>query len=297
VDFLGTAKTYYLVHIQYPSQGFFSRRMPSFLPLMCRLMGMRVIQTWHEPHRLRGVFHFLIQALGANGLIFVRANYLRMLPSLFRMLVKHLPQVVIPNAGALPVSSLDSAQRLQRRAQYVGTRGRLVVFFGFLYPNKGIETLFEIANPATDSLVIAGATKDEAYARQLTEVARSKGWGDDQVRFTGFLSPHDAADLLAVADAVVLPFLGGGGEWNTSIHSALAQGTLVITTAVPSRGDEPSSNLYTAAPSAIGEMREALDRLSGRRIAPSSTEGAWQKIAEGHMAFYQLCLRPWPKQP
>lgn len=279
-----------IVHIQYPSQGFFSCRLPSLLPVLYRLMGLRVVQTWHEPHRLRGAIHFMVQGLGANGLIFVRPNYLKLLPPPFRMVVKRRPQVTIPNAGALPVSSLDPDQRSQRRKQHLDGFERLIIFFGFLYPSKGIESLFDIGNSSTDMLVIAGAIKDKAYARQLAELARSKGWADEQVRFTGFLSPKDAADLLAVADAVVLPFLDGGGEWNTSIHSALSQGTLVITTAVPPRGDEPLRNLYTSAPSAVSEMREVLDRLAGRRVAATSTEAQWHEIAAAHLAFYRRCL-------
>ena len=125
---------------------------------------------------------------------------------------------------------------------------------------------------------------------QLAEVALAKGWREDQLHFTGFLSPQDAADLLAVADAVVLPFLNGGGEWNTSIHSALAQGTLVITTAVSPRGDEPQRNLYTAAPVDIHAMRTALDRLAGRRGSPKSTESQWQEIAMVHVNFYRRCV-------
>jgi glycosyltransferase involved in cell wall biosynthesis len=161
-----------------------------------------------------------------------------------------------------------------------------VVFFGFLYPSKGIELLFDIASPVSDFLIIAGAFKDKAYIRQLAGVAQAKGWREDQLHFTGFLSPQDAADLLTIPDAVVLPFLDGGGEWNTSIHSASAQGTLVITTAVPPRGDEPQRNLFTAAPSDICEMRAALDRLAGRRSTPTPVEAQWQGIATAHLDFY-----------
>ena len=278
-----------LVHIQYPSQGFFFRRLPSFLPLLCRLIGIRVIQTWHEPHRMRGALHFLLQTLGANGLIFVRPNYLDMIPALFCRLIKHVHKAIIPNASSLPISSLDETKRLELRARYIGSNKRLVVFFGFLYPSKGIELLFDIATPISDSLIIAGAVKDKEYMRQLVDVAQAKGWREDQLHFTGFLSPQDAADLLKIPDAVVLPFLDGGGEWNTSIHSALAQGTLVITTAIPPRGDEPKRNLFTAAPSDIYEMRAALDRLAGRRSAPISAETQWQRIATAHLDFYRRC--------
>lgn len=279
-----------LVHLQYPSQGFFARKLPSVLPLACRLMGVRVVQTWHEPYRRGSLFNFLTQLMGVSGLIFVRPGYLAMLSPFFRKLAGRFPHVFIPNASALPVSSFDANERLSRRAELVADRKRLVVFFGFLYPSKGIEDLFEIANPETDSLVVAGAVKDEAYLQRLRSTAYSKGWSERQVRFTGFLTPRDAADLLMAADAVVLPFLNGGGEWNTSIHSALTQGTLVITTAAAPRGDEPERNLYTAAPSSISEMREALNRLAGRRIAPMSTESFWGKIAAAHLDFYRQFL-------
>jgi glycosyltransferase involved in cell wall biosynthesis len=279
-----------VVHIQYPTQGFFARKLPSVLPLACRLMGIKVVQTWHEPYRRGSLFNFLAQAMGANALIFVRPNYLAMLSPFFRKLAGRLPHAFIPNASALPVSSLDPNERLSRRSELVVDQKRLVVFFGFLYPSKGIEDLFDIANPETDFLIVAGAVKDEAYLQRLRNTAQSKGWGERQVRFTGFLRPHDAADLLMAADAVVLPFLNGGGEWNTSIHSALAQGTLVITTAETPRGDEPSRNLYTAAPSSVQEMRAALNQLAGRRIAPMSTEVFWGGIAAAHLSFYGQCL-------
>jgi len=279
-----------LIHIQYPSQGFFFSRFPAFLPLVSRLLKTPVIQTWHEPHGMRGVVHYLLLALSANGLIFVRPNYLDMLPAPFRFLIKNQPKATIPNASALPICGLDNTQKLMLKNQYLGSHERLVVFFGFIYPSKGIELLFDIANPSRDSLIIAGAIKDDSYRDQLANFAQTKGWREDYLRFTGFLSPEDAANLLSIADAVVLPFLYGGGEWNTSIHSALAQGALVITTAVPPRGDEPQRNLYTAAPLNIHEMRTALDRLAGRRGSPASTESQWNEIATAHVDFYRRCM-------
>ena len=76
-----------ILHIQYPSQGFFYRHMPSVLPLLCRMLGIKVVQTWHEPYRLRGLVDFSLQFVGANGLIFVRKNYLALLQTSIRCLV------------------------------------------------------------------------------------------------------------------------------------------------------------------------------------------------------------------
>lgn len=287
-----------LVHIQYPSQGFSHPGLPSFLPLVCRILGLRVVQTWHEPqcineaHRLKSLIYFRALKLGANGLIFVRPNHVSLMPPSYAQMIKRIPRVIIPNASSLPESSLDESQRMALREKYLGIHRHLVVFFGFVYPSKGIELLFDIATPLSDSLVIAGAIKFDAYKQQLANVAQTKGWRDDQIHFTGFLSPQDAADLLAIADAVVLPFRDGGGEWNTSIHSALAQGTLVITTAVPPRGDELQRNLYTAAPLDVIDMRGALDRIAGRRTPPLSADNQWKEIAKAHVAFYQQFVNP-----
>ncbi len=287
-----------LVHIQYPSQGYTHPGLISLLPFVCRLFGIKVVQTWHEPHgqskkhRVKSLLYFSALKLGAKGLIFVRPNYISLLPAPYGQMIKHIPQVIIPNASPLPASELDETLRMLLRKEHLGTYQRLIVFFGFVYPSKGVDLLFDIATSSRDSLVIAGAVKDDSYMQHLVNAAQAKGWRDDQLHFTGFLSPQDAADLLSVADAVVLPFLDGGGEWNTSIHSALAQGTLVITTSLSPHGDEPTLNLYTAAPMDIVDMRGALDRLAGRRTPPISSESQWVDIANAHLAFYQQFVNP-----
>src|ERR1700722_2066745 len=37
-----------IVHVQTPTQGYGSSWVPRILPLLCRLAGLRVVQTWHE---------------------------------------------------------------------------------------------------------------------------------------------------------------------------------------------------------------------------------------------------------
>lgn len=278
-----------LVHIHYPSQGFYGRTMPSMFPLACRLSGYQVVQTWHEAYGITGAVHCITQALGANGLIFVRPNYWELLSSVLRPFARRVPSVIIPSAGALPKSGLSREHLSELKHKYLKGQQRLVVFFGFVYPQKGVEQLFEIADPASDSLVIAGACKDESYLLQLQQTALENGWGD-QWRLLGFVDVNAAADLLAAADAVVLPFLQGGGSWNTSIHGARAQGTLVITTSTTQRGDDAEQNMHVSAPSDVADMRSALSRLSGRKVAGMETATQWMRIARSHVDFYRQVL-------
>jgi glycosyltransferase involved in cell wall biosynthesis len=261
--------------------------VPVLLPLLCRAMGVRVVQTWHEAWPLRALAQVLLLRAGANGLVFVRPSYRQLLPRSLRPLLASLPQATVVSAATLPLSRQSPEEARQVRQRYLQGRTRLVVFFGFVHSAKGIEQLFDIANPETDALVIAGAAQDAQYLGKLRRVAADKGWPPTQVQFTGFLQEQQAADLLAVADAVVLPFLAGAGDWNTSVQGALAQGTLVITTARQPAGDDASRNLYTAAIANVDEMRRALAQLAGRRVPATGIERAWASIADRHIAFYR----------
>lgn len=277
-----------LVHLHYPSQGFGLRIAPIVLPIVCKLLGLRVVQTWHEPWSLLDAHRFLLQRAGADGLVFVRPNYQSLLPRALRPFMRSCAQRTIGSAGALPASALSDEDRARLRSRYLAGRQRLVVFFGFVYPAKGVEQLFDIADPATHALVIAGPLPDAAYLERLKACAADRGWSE-QLVYTGYVTKHEAADLIAAADAVVLPFHAGGGDWNTSIHGALAQGTLVITTSTQPRGDDPVRNLYTAPIARIEEMRRALHSLAGRRVATPASN-AWADIARLHAAFYRELL-------
>ncbi|MDF2181398.1 glycosyltransferase [Neptuniibacter sp. CAU 1671] len=280
-----------LVHFQYPSQGFFNKFVPFVLPIILRIKGLGVIQTWHEPISVRKFFIFLLKIIGASGLVFVRPNYMDLVAKPYRKLINFFPVKIILNASSIPVSMLDSLQRKKKRDSYLCGRNRLVVFFGFIYEHKGIEKIFEVADPETDVLIIAGSLKDNNYLNLLKEFALERGWAEHNFKYLGYLSTSDAADLLAVADAVVLPFVNGGGSWNTSIHGAQTQGTLVITTSCSPIGYDPRFNIYTVDPSDINGMKSALNELSGRRIPPTLPAEKWSQIADQHIEFYRSCIK------
>jgi glycosyltransferase involved in cell wall biosynthesis len=166
----------------------------------------------------------------------------------------------------------------------------LIVFFGFLYPPKGAELLFEIADRETDHLVIAGpAGEDSAYLDELKKLARSPSW-EGRVTFTGFVSPERASLILAAADAVILPFRQGSGPWNTSIHSATLNGAFVITTSSELTGYDDATNVYYARPDDVTDMRSALALYGGRRTDLSegveTDRDDWGTIAGKHYQIY-----------
>lgn len=277
-----------ILHIQYPSRGYRSYVLPSFLPLMAAVLGIRVIRTWHEIPDAKHAAPFLIQSFPPGPYIYVRPEFEQQLAPVFKRALRRSQGNFIAGASAIARAHLTHKTKQSVRERYLEGKERLIVFFGFLYDFKGVEQVFDIANPATDRIVIAGEPgEDAAYVRMLEGIALSPRMADS-VRMTGFLDIEDSGRLLAVADAVVLPFRRGGGIWNSSIHAAVVQGTPVVTTSLENRGLDERRMIYYARPDDIEDMRHGLAQLAGRRrpADPEFDSNEWDRVACCHMKIY-----------
>jgi glycosyltransferase involved in cell wall biosynthesis len=276
-----------VLHLQYPALGFGSRILPLFLQTLSRALGVPVVETWHEYYpsgAWRGLYH-----AGFRGeVIVVRPRYEDQMPRWYRTLLRRKRFHFIPNASAIGQARLGETERGAVRAKYAPDDRRMVAYFGFLYPSKGAEQLFEIADPRRDHLVIVGQlTPGDLYHESIIRLAGSEPWAG-RVTLAGFLPADMVARVLAAADAVVLPFRQGGGNWNTSLHGAIAQGTYVVTTSRDRTGYDDEQHVHYAVPDDVAAMREALSRrISQRRDVPKRTpEDEWQDIARAHRAVY-----------
>jgi len=281
-----------IVHVQYPTQAYASALLPWFLPLICFLMGTKVVQTWHEDVTFRDLPKLLFRAMVPGGLVVVRPLYKERLGFFLRWALWNKKLEFIRNASVIPRIDLSQQQKRELRNGYLNGQRRLVVFFGFVNPNKGVELLFEIANPDCDQIVIAGDIGDTGhYRKELEGLAANEPWRG-KVTIVGFLPAQHAAGLLAVADVVILPFRSGGGGWNTSIHAAILQGTFVITTSRQRNGYEPKSNVYYTNVDDVQEMKHALNIYAGRKrkYDENVDRDEWRQIAAEHLSFYQHLL-------
>ena len=294
-----------LVHIQYPTLGYGQKRLPWLLPLCLRLAGFTVVQTWHEIYPLQFFFRLLSKAVVPGGLIVVREDYRKRTSALLRWAFLNKTMRFIQNSSALPAVELSIAERETLRAQYARPNAHMIVYFGFLYPRKRVELLFQIADASDSHLVIIGDSFRESelqnftqsnrvaqnvYYQSLRQLAETDAWRG-KVTMSGFLPAHDAARVIAAADAVVLPILGGAGEWNTSVHGAQAQGTFVLTTSTNRRGYAPSENTYFAGEHDLEDMRRALKQYVGKRsVGDNATMRTWESICESHVELYRIQL-------
>ena len=281
-----------IVHIQYPTQGYGNGILPWILPLIAFLMGKKVVQTWHEGFSRRIAPKLFLKSIVPSALVFVRPQYEGVLHPQLRWALWRKKTIYIPNASAICRANLDRHVRDKIRNEYLKAQARLIVFFGFVYPHKGVEFLFDIADPAVDQIIIAGEI-DEAgeYCKEILRRSVAEAWVG-KVTITGFLPSDDVASLLAIADAVILPFRSGGGEWNTSIHGAVLNGAFVITTSLTRNGYDKRRNVYYAKLDDIQEMKSALLMYAGKkRIYDVEIDrDEWLGIANKHRLLYASIL-------
>ena len=283
-----------LIHIQYPTQGYGKGLLPNFIPMIARVCGKQSVQTLHEGFGRRHALRLVVQLLANSHFIIVRSNFMERVHPSLQSLLKNTNPTLIKNASAIPKTSCSVEQIQHEKLQLLGTQKRLLMFFGFLYPAKGVEHLFEIADSSTDHILIAGqGEKNSPYLAKLMQVANTEPWAG-KVTFTGFVSPEKVALLLSAADAVILPFRDGGGSWNTSIHSATLNGTFVITTSVDTRGYDSANNVFYCLPDDLSSMRAALQKYCGKKTLFGNEgpkdDGDWPIIARKHYDIYVTML-------
>lgn len=275
-----------LVHIQYPTQGYRGGMLPNLVPLLARLAGAHVVQTWHEPIARRALLALVLRRLVSGPIVVVRPRYIDLLHPLLRRLVPQHRLKFIASTSSIPRSSLSHEQKDALRRRYLRGQTRLIVFFGFLYRHKGVDLVFDVADPSTDHVFIAGDTDHADFKAELQCRAESAPW-TGKATLAGFMPTDDIADLLSVADAVVLPFRLGGGDWNTSIHGATTNGAYVITTSTTRHGYDAQTNVFYATVGSTQQMRSALALAPQPRADRSETASEWPEIASAHLRLYE----------
>lgn len=275
-----------IVHIQYPTLGYGKSWFPYFLPLLLKCAGFRVVQTWHEPPTR---FRFFPNAITQDILVGVEPDFRERIPGRYSRLVRRKTSYFIPIGSNIPVVDLSEEMRANIREKYAGPGRKMVVNFGFAYATKGLELLFQIANPERDTIVLITALDpyNDPYHRMLTNEMDRAEW-KGHVVVTGFLESREVAELLLAADAAVFPFRGGVGMRNGSFLAARAQGTFTITTSLHRQGFSDIENVFYSLPNDLASMKQALSEHIGQRVLSKPNLGdSWQKIATAHVSIYR----------
>lgn len=199
---------------------------------------------------------------------------------------------VIPLGIDRPGPPRDRAEAL---AHFGLDDRRRAVFFGFLLPYKGLDTLERaapvLAREGVEVLVAGGNSGD---ARSTFSGSHGGGGPGGVVRI-GYVEEDAIADLFAVADVLVLPYrfgLAGSGP----LALAATNRTPVVVSDVPSLAetlDVPAATFARNDPGALADaVLRVLDDTAVRsqvlkRLDELAAEHSWEMVAAATVEAYE----------
>jgi glycosyltransferase involved in cell wall biosynthesis len=294
-----------LVHLQFPSLGYRYGILPYFLPFIFWLLKIRVVQTWHEPpvspsgsasilyNIKKTVFRlrYILCAIQPGHLVLVEPGVYEELWPIFRLLINRVNTSYIEVASNMPVVPCTPKDLDLVRRKYNAVDRKLVVYFGFAFEDKGVEKIFEMADPTEDSLVLVTTlSARDGYHKKLIELNQSARW-IGKVSVTGFLPADEVSKILSSADIVVFPFLDGLYSRSGTYLAALGHGCFSIATSNVIKGYRPDSNTYFAHPEDMPGLKEGMKfqnknikKVVGRCLS------SWGQVALKHIALYNMLL-------
>jgi glycosyltransferase involved in cell wall biosynthesis len=148
----------------------------------------------------------------------------------------------------------------------------VLIYFGYIYPGKGVETLIKAFWIARNTrlalrsikmkLVVVGKITDEEFGQRLTSLKQSLQFGADVV-WTGYAEAEESSTYCRAADIAILPFDDGVRLNNSSFAFCAAHGLPIITTegAKVESAFKPMENVFLCAPKDPDKLAFAIEQL------------------------------------
>ena len=188
----------------------------------------------------------------------------------------------------------DTAKTQELADRFTADHSAVVLWFGFIRPYKGLETLIaEFDDPALADvrLVIAGSCKDPEYAEKIKSLAQGKSNISADIRF---IPDEEVASYFDVADLCVFPF--GAVTNSGSVRLALTFDRSVLVPDYPFAvefqkefGDRWVATYDAKSGLKAADIESALNRLEGCSKEDEISWGqyTWDTAAEKTIEVYK----------
>jgi glycosyltransferase involved in cell wall biosynthesis len=181
----------------------------------------------------------------------------------------------------LPLPLLKSIKKTKKAV------AKQLLFFGFVRPYKGLDVLLKALAKVPDvKLTVAG----EIWGDPKTYITLIQELGiQDRVTLkNGYVPANELANLIAAADAAVLPYKTGTGSWN--VQMAHAYGTPVIATRAGSLDTQVKDGIdgLLCEPDSVESLAKAIKHFYEPGIAKKLQENVpgvsadqdWQRYVQ-----------------
>jgi len=180
---------------------------------------------------------------------------------------------------------------------------RVILFFGFLAPNKGLQWLIRsfanvVLKDANTTLVIAGENHPRLnydYKAELNELVSKLGL-ERRVLFTGYVADDVAPLLFRAADIVVLPYLSGVSA-SAVLKTAIGYAKPIICSDLPTFQEEITHgvNGILVRPNDDKALTQALLKLLSddglkekfaKELKRTAGQQLWSSVAKDTFELY-----------
>ena len=281
-----------VVHIQFPGIGYGRGLSVTLLPVLLRLAGVsKIVLTLHEFRGTSRRWRTRVLAGAAFAHVVVAPD-----PGLAHDIDRALRWRRGRRVQYIPIGSNVAAHITPAAASSVTLRRApdetVIGFFGFLRPDKGVETLLEAFNSVRlrtrARLVLVGTRgSDVDYRNTVRSRVDELGIRADTCELD-WVPPDELSAVLAQFDVCALPFRDGVTANRTSLQAALAHGLAVVTTDEHPRFDRMTNTEYVRPrdPSALGD---AITRAIRRPRLPLEAIRVTDpvEVAAAHAHLYE----------
>ncbi len=289
--------------------GIFGGESGEYLLHLLRRLRMPVVSTLHTvlenptPQQKRVLDEII--ALSANVIVMTETG-----ADIIERVHRAGPRKVHVIPHGAPERAFSSTEPFKIPLGLAGQK--LIMTFGLLSPNKGIETIIRALPAILERhpgavYLIAGATHPhllarhgESYRENLVSLAQSLGVADSLMFLNRYLGDDELVDLLQAADLYVTPYLTEAQVTSGTLAYAIALGKPVISTpywhAVEALADGvgvicPFNDTGAFAREIAtllsdDKRREAMARRAYRAGEPSR----WRRVASETVALARVAM-------
>ncbi|MCI8397457.1 MAG: glycosyltransferase [Clostridia bacterium] len=279
-----------VVNIQYPSDEYY-RRTVSVLPILIkRKIKCKVTITVHEydyfnlnENRLKDKIRLYLNFCKLDKIITVEEKFI---PRIKKDYSK-ANIAYIPISSNIPRNKAKAEDLENIRKKYELEGKKVLSYFGFAVPVKGIEYLLKCVQKLDDDvklLFINHLDENNEYHKTLLDLIKELKI-EEKVAITGFIDDaEDVANLLEASDICVLPFVNGLKKSNGSFLAAYNQKIKIITTSNKEEVEE--KGIYYVKPNQEQELLEKIQYALEKEEEIDRDILTWDNVVKSYLESF-----------
>ena len=212
---------------------------------------------------------------------------------------------VIPHGIMMPLHHSVGRSEARRR-QNLPEKRRIILFFGSIRPNKGLDVLLEALNYIRSRvpevlLIVAGAVPRGMNFQKYSDIIQKLNLSENVRTEINFIPDEDVDNFMAAADMVVLPYVKFEAQSGVLLR-AYAHEKPVVVSDVGAMGELVSSDkvglvvepgdLKALAQAVINVLDNSGD-FQSHYTKQLEEKYSWQNIAEATIRCYEKAIGLW----